>query len=533
MNKIDEDIFSLIPTIQKIQRTKLRPIFILIFVSSLFLGVVSYEILIHFIAPNKSILKLFSISQEKYVFYSGVENGFYNIIGKAIEENMGKNDKIKFEIEATNGANSNLDKVSNSSKAFGIIQQDTLKTNLIDELFYKKRIKLITPLFKERLHVLYIDKDEKKEKLIQKIPNEHTKSLFADAKISTGPLPSGTNEYASAILEICKLNVKSQIFNSDFNTSIEKLLNESSNDESKNGVDKLDVVFFMSGAPLKAVVDALKTTDKHMNPVKLMGIDVSGIDFELKNKFNLSQFSGSFEGIYESTGVNTVGTYAWLIASNDVPDTVIIKLLEILKSLKELGKQENHGGINYSKSIEDFNDLLSEKKNNSNKDKFGTFIYICLNAYLFILLITVFVSKWKHYKYIYKINEVYQTSIPDVSSNISDITDSSSERTVDKLKHILKCTSEKLTEGTIELINLENVIRNDYYSGKLTIKDMNFLMKNLMEMRETFAHLSQNINYFIEKDIGIDKLKQFILSAYTSSSLPEESYTFLTQKIKN
>jgi len=90
------------------------------------------------------------LSDADYTFYSGPQGGTYNTIGKFVEGRFDGDDDAIHHKESS-GSSENAMKIRVEGSAFGIVQEEDVRK---DEDI-KNHIKLITPLFLERMHIFY------------------------------------------------------------------------------------------------------------------------------------------------------------------------------------------------------------------------------------------------------------------------------------------------------------------------------------------------------------------------------------------
>ena len=126
---------------------KLRTVLFLI---SIIVGTTVYHFVANFINLDISHLELPFITK-KYTFYSGAPGGFYTYVGAALEQEAKKEYTLEIKNVPTAGSLENAIKVMTSHRAFGLTQMESLQR---DE-FMKGEIRIITPLYMARLHVIY------------------------------------------------------------------------------------------------------------------------------------------------------------------------------------------------------------------------------------------------------------------------------------------------------------------------------------------------------------------------------------------
>jgi hypothetical protein len=245
-----------------------------------------------------------------------------------------RNDDVHIANIYTCGGADNALKVLGDSQGFGIVQEDAFK----NDDFLRERINYITPLFMERLHIIY-NKDmgacsEKEtseangEVFLTARPNLRTKCFFRLARIGIGPVGSTTHIISSYIFnEVKDLTGRRRPFSTDsFGDAFRKL---------REG--ELDVAFALAGAPLPEIRELLDN-----KKFGLMSIDPSLISAVNKtNGVNLrfSDFKDKYNGV--AGNVTTLGSYAFLISSKHLHEIDAYRLLSVLnedrtrKSIRE------------------------------------------------------------------------------------------------------------------------------------------------------------------------------------------------------
>jgi hypothetical protein len=158
---------------------------------------------------------------ENFRFYSGKEPGAYAKIGRAITNDaLSKRkmdgalvsiglleDKDTLENFASSGGYENFMKVTSEKNSFGLVQEAVL--HLQDEQLLKS-IKVIAPLFEERLHILYrkdlVPAGHNPNINLQLSANTETwilNSFFRSVKnVEVGEVGSGTRIIAGDIMDL-------------------------------------------------------------------------------------------------------------------------------------------------------------------------------------------------------------------------------------------------------------------------------------------------------------------------------------------
>jgi TRAP-type uncharacterized transport system substrate-binding protein len=207
--------------------------------------------------------------------------------------------------------------------------------------FIRNQIDFIAPLYLERIHILFRISPRYKRIFSKNNPPVLTSnsdprvlSLFANAKISTGPVGSGTRVIASYIMSEINAQIRQSGINENqqvFNLSMAEGLEKISKDYK--GDDQIEIFFTMAGAPLKDVKDLLGQEGYTLVSIGPSLVTQINRDYEVNLRmtdFKHSKY-GSASGIYYdgSKNVSTLGSYAWLISSKNIPSGDILEVLKI------------------------------------------------------------------------------------------------------------------------------------------------------------------------------------------------------------
>jgi len=165
---------------------------------------------------------------------TGSENGVYYRVGRGIASAASKAD-IKLDVVSSAGSRENLLWLSQNKAQLGIVQSDTVYNAYrgLGEFTDKiANIRVIGSLYTEAVHILV-----RNPLYIRKIES------FKGKRISIGPVGSGTEANARAILEAAGITINEvELSHLTFDESI-KALNERT----------VDIAFFTSGYPSEAV----------------------------------------------------------------------------------------------------------------------------------------------------------------------------------------------------------------------------------------------------------------------------------------
>lgn len=300
-------------------------LFYLILIFAVVIATSGYSYIVDFYDPTQNFITPFKHINSEYTFYTGSPGGFHIQIGNLVERRMAQDSGIQIKNVESPGPFANAINVMHTPLSFGLIQEDTLEK----DDFIREKIKFVVPLYMERLHILY--RRKKFEATEQDIDppylniesDEATKNFFNNAVISTGPPGIGSKVFTSYLFEAAGIRPK-KLESFGFEEALKKMDN-----------DEVDVVITLAGAPLVSVLSRLFDADgQPSGRVGLVGIDPALVA-NVNTTFGLSLRPTTFSNKYDDFPVPTLGTYAFLIASNDVPNSVIFRLLSILKERRD------------------------------------------------------------------------------------------------------------------------------------------------------------------------------------------------------
>ena len=379
--------------------------------------------------------------------------------------------------------------------------------------------------------------------------------LFANSKISTGPVGSGSIVIASYILSELNQQIKDKGINEKqkiYNLSMKDGLNNIRNEYK--GEDKIDVFFSIAGSPIKDLKSLLEDEN-----FMLISVDPSFVsELNKKNGLNLRltdfksrQGKGSGKGIYNnSSNVSALGSYAWLISSKDIPNKDILDVLKLMKDHSDL-IANNLGveniSIQHSPLKEmNFYDLYKTKYDRGSISEWKT-ILIFLSTF-FVSFVSVFsfllyvLSFRKQSKYFHRIVDVINASFPantELDSNEYIVGNVPVDidlpfqrpRVLDKQTKII----DQVIIGIQQILILTKSINDDFQSGSLTNNNYTFLMNKIEYTRNKLQrHLGRRLNEIIERDMTfknvniLDDLRIY----YTAGYLLHEDYKDLKKLIK-
>ncbi len=268
-----------------------------------------------------------------YNFYTAKPGGAYYAIGEAVNgKSADDGDEIK-NCE-TSGGSENAMKLTTEKNSFGLIQEEIL--NHDDQL--RKNIRIVTPLFLERMHIFYrkdILKNFRREVQLSANTDSCILHYISDSarNINMGPVGSGTRILASYIMALIeqqnnkRLGSKTPRFrqlNEPFSDSFEKMLNYKSQSDTS-----IDILFYVGADPIDRVKDILDS-----GKYKLMSIEPSFV-ISLNKEFNLRLREADFKNKYDSANnISTLATFTYLIASKSIRNDDVDRMLNKLHTVK-------------------------------------------------------------------------------------------------------------------------------------------------------------------------------------------------------
>lgn len=480
----------------------------ILFLTAILVSITAYTYIVEFYDPNANFLKQIwrGIVQESYTFHSGAEGGFYIQVGKLLEKETVSNVGIKIYNEESSGGFENAVSVASSASAFGLLQEDTLTEK--DSL--RERLRFITPLYVERMHVLYRrDKCDPNIAIRLSPHDDAAKKLFQDVKISTGPHGSGSKVFSSYLLSQCEFR-KVEDLNLSFKEALTRL-----------ETGDVGVVFTIAGAPLRDVKEII---ERNKN-IGLMSIDPTIIP-ELNRTFGLRLRPTTFKEIYEGgEKISTIGSYAFLIASKDVPNSAIMELLSVLdRSKHKMEGYNEHGNF----PLDQFDYMCTFKKEYQ-----GFRMELLRNLFIFIVsvvgttaaamtFLVWITSEYKQVNYFRDIIKVYSECLP-TNTNLDEQKGAFPKPIIYENQNAI---ISELVRGIARLLSVAQKIRRDYKSGGITMTHYRHLLDSLYEIKDIFQrNLAQRLNEVLEQKLLPKKEQQELLRCYyTAGYLKLQNY---------
>ena len=499
--------------------TKLKNI--LLYISIIF-SVGLYHYFVDYYYPEENIFQHISRIKPKYTIYSGKEPGVYIKIGDCLDKDI-YNESEKFIIKNvhTNGAFENAYKTMNSMRAFGLIQEATIAK----DDYIKERIRYISPLYLERMHVFYNKKLFKnsiaKENSLQSLiigTSKSVQSFFNNTTVSTGPVGSGTNIFASYIIAQAGYTPQS-ILHEHTDLAIEKLKN-----------NELGVVFSSVGAPIQEYIDLLNLSNGEK--IGLFSISPSLVT-DINKTYNINLRHADFKEKYSNhEDVTTLGSLTYLIASNDVPPKVINRFLKKLEKIRDQlnvnnSKFEHKHSIN---PLYEFDFIASY-----NKQRKSDFANIIRDILLFIVSVIIssfglfwiflwIISSKKTAKHFSELNYIIANYFPK-SKGIEIGNYKVAVPIVDN--SYIKIIND-LAEGIHKTRVLTYTVREDYDTGGITDFHYNYINESLKDaISESKSMLAKNLEVsflFSSDSISKDVIEKYYIGGYITKEVFEKIY---------
>lgn len=502
----------------------------LIFIGGLFSSVVLYFIFTDYYAPYKGVKKYFQDSNEEYTFYSGSKGGFYNKIGNEIKKLNKSTSKKGYDIagvridviENTSGGLDNAVQVLSGQKSFGLIQESTISSN--DEL--REKINYVSPLYMERLHILcktsLIDSIEKSGVTTGELSlknEEFSKALFGQgAKISIGPVGSGTRVVASYLLEI-------------LDASPSKITGYSQEEGLKAlKSDSINVYMVIVGAPLSQYEEILQNTDEY----QLIGVSPT-LTLEINKKYSTNYRVSNFKSKYKNyDDINTLGSYSYLISSKDVDEHMNLEMLRriayVSDDIKENLEMDSWKGLQFQLDEVAFDSGLASRESDMRAETTKNIILFILSV-LGSTIGAVWVLVWvisgmKIAGYFRRITVAYKVYFPE----IVNVNKNEDLVYLGDLPKIGAEQSKELMKGIVAIREIKRDVRKDYESGGVSETHFRNLLESaqiaLQEFRLTLTRL---ITHDIKSKNSTETYvtEEILTNYYASAFINDDQYQML------
>lgn len=287
---------------------------------------------------NNLFAKLGAAHNEQYNFYSGEDSGTYYKIGKAIEGRF-QDDGDMIHNCKTGGGYDNAMKVTIEGNSFGLIQQEMMKDN--DQL--RSDVKIITPIFLERMHIFYrkelLKKYVNNEGVLQLSPNMSASFLSHFNRyirhISVGPVGSASQILSSYVLQLIDGQIASQLHGVPRYRLTSDTFGEAFSRLKKGSLCRsdsvIDILFYVGADPIDDIRDILNKGEYALMSINPSFITILNKEFDLN--LRVADFNNKYD-VQQMENVSTIGTMAYLIASKSTPDDDVMRMLKRIDTSK-------------------------------------------------------------------------------------------------------------------------------------------------------------------------------------------------------
>ncbi len=478
-----------------------------------------------------------------YYFYSDLstdEISTYAKLGQAMsraaEQDLEANITIKPRGES--GALENAYGVLNHPNAFGIIQSDTY----LSASFIKNRIKEITPLYMERLHILYrCSKNcNHEEPLILRRTSENSpcdanyivEEAIKNHKISLGVSGSSASLLFPILLRHFGIGETQALkLASELAVPMQEMVAELQRSKEER---RIDVAVFTVGTShlVKDILSKNKNSDDQLSDERYHLIGVDPVEIPIINeKFHQALETTKFNSSYYDIpySLPTVGAFALLVSSSGLSDREIAHFLSMLDNIS---RQADMKHIFESPPIV-LNDLKTFYQSKHNKSSWNWFkalivflISVSVSTFLIIHLLIWMISSSKQARNYNQMMDIYrQTTGRNAAPNDSP---------GDTLVQLNR--AHNLVNGIQELRQLGQSVREQYNEGTMTITHHEYLIQNLQYLiRRMQKRLVQRLSF--QQDLFGDttslfreRFVQHIRHWHADSYIETEGYRFLIER---
>ena len=277
--------------------------------------------------------------------------------------------------------------------------------------------------------------------------------------------------------------------------------------------DGIDIVFSIAGAPLASVREALQFQEKDL---KLISIE-SALVHELNEKYGVKLRGSTFKDKYDDhDNTSTIGSYAFLVTSKDVPNLAVMELLRVLDNSTEEMKRDLAVGTDFQ--LEEFPFYETFRQQNQN-----FLMELMRNLLIFIVSISIttagalvflsrVLSEMKNVGHFRKLTKIYTDHLPE-NTNLDEGTGAFPKPVIyDNQTGIIS----KLVIGLKELLVLSSRVRQDYDTGGMTMTHYEYLQTSIANLKEMFQrNLAQRLNEFLSSNrISLDDLRHYYTAGY-------------------
>lgn len=502
---------------------------------ALLMAVGIYKYVVDIYDPNKNLLTqlYLGITQESYQFHSGAEGGFYIRVGEAIQRETSGWSPIAVSNQPSGGGLDNAKRVMKYNRSFGLVQEDSVASSD----FIRDHIAYITPLYVERMHIIY--SREAWEKHLREVGGNQKsggesaveyhkpvirrsglsedprpqaiRSFFRSHSISMGPVGSGSGVLAQYVLDHCGISPGVNL-RMDFKEALNSL----------GTADGPSVVFTIAGAPLPEVTKKLAERDGVSGERKfaLMSIDPPIIP-EINRKYTLRLRSTSFKNVYDGgANVTTLGSYAFLIASKDVPKSATMALLDALDRAKTQMRTELDVGAK-DFPLDEFPFAQSFKKQYD-----GFLVDLLKSALIFIVSVSLssaaimtFIgwatSGLRNVSFYREIQKIYDAIPKNTRLEQGDL-----PFAVPKIYSNQTMFIDAIVKGMRDMLTIGARVRKAYEVGGLIVSHQQHLLATLTRLSGVLQrNLHQRLDAFIKMGGSIDPsvLQRFHTAGYLTT----------------
>jgi len=516
-----------------------------------------YFFLIDFYDKNLNISDYICLTTDEYKIYSGRNGGMYFDVGSGVSELDKKKGWFKshfFDINVknveTNGGYENPLSVLTNDNSFGFVEDDIYS----GRDFIRQQLNYVSPLYLERLHIIFKRNDTIKEISISANTDENVLRFLSNNIISTGPIGGGTKIIASYIVNELNNQIKEINKNKNEAGKIkligDKIVNFQISEgyyEIKKDTNGICVMFLVAGTPLKGV-DTLLNSPKF----GLASIEPS-LTSEINRKYQLDLRITDFKRVsdrsqiypnIEKDKIATFGTYCYLITSKETPPKDIKKFLEKLKLL------ETEKGNELPLEEFKFLDIYDNSQSNSYWIIVRNFVIFIVSVFISAIGIVTFsvwgISKLQHDSHIDDLerisNDIPNNRLPEGELNkyygYLKLNDEEKNEISEYLQPEIKenqvsIISTKIIPSIHKLIEKRDKLTDDLSEGILTNEHYSFLMNKVDDLINKFRKsLFYRLHEIIERG-NINKPAISILQKYcTAEYLNMDDYDNLKTKYK-
>ena len=343
--------------------------------------------------------------------------------------------------------------------------------------------------------------------------------------VSTGPTGSGSNVFASYLINLAELQLREDV-QEGFQDAFEELTNPNGNGDAH---DHVAIVFTIAGAPLPEIREYIEVRriigeDETAGPrIDLMSIEAAMIP-ALNKEFGLKLRPANFKGIYrDGEKVSTFGTYAYLITSNDVPNAAVLAALSLLSIARadirsQLGLR---AGEPFPLDELPFLDAFQQKNDSEFMEMLKNLLIFVTSVTTGMVFTMTFVvwtlSTRRKIHYVGEINLVYQEFLPE-NTNFQQ----------NALPHPIIFDNqtpivEKVVHGIQRLLNILKDVQADHAASRITEAHYRHLTDGVSTMKAVFQrHLSRRLNEYRER--GGQLTKEILRTYFTAGYIGRQDY---------